>query len=327
MLAIFLILGYNGLINFRGKKMKVKKSVLDLVGNTPMVEISRFSKAMGLESPLLAKLEKQNPAGSVKDRIALYMIESAEKKGLLTTGGTIIEPTSGNTGIGIAMVAAAKGYKAVLVMPSNMSVERQKLIKAYGAEVVLTDASLGMKGAVDKAVEINQTTPNSIIASQFSNPDNPLTHVHTTGVEIYEDTDGKVDVFVAGIGSAGTIVGVSNYLKSKKEVEIVGVEPASSPLITTGKAGAHGIQGIGANFVPSNYDADAVDQVVTVTDIEAIEASKMIARTEGLFVGISSGAALSAAAKLAQRPEYQDKTIVVLLPDTGERYLSTALVD
>ncbi len=308
--------------------MNVKKSVLQLVGNTPLIEISNFSKLKGLNKALLVKLEKQNPGGSVKDRIALFMVEEAEKRGELKAGGTIIEPTSGNTGIGIAMVAAAKSYKAVLVMPDNMSVERQKLIKAYGADIVLTDASLGMQGAVDKANEIHKNTQNSIIASQFNNPDNPKAHVQTTGVEIYNDTDGNVDIFVAGIGSAGTIVGVSKYLKSQKpSVQIVGVEPASSPLITTGITGKHAIQGIGANFIPDNFDKNTVDQIVTITDEDAINTAKEVARKEGLFVGISSGAALAAAVQIAKIPQNNDKTIVILLPDTGERYLSTALID
>ncbi len=306
--------------------MKVKNSILELIGHTPLIQISRFSQELGLHQPLIVKLEKQNPGGSVKDRIALNMILEAEKRGELQEGGTIIEPTSGNTGIGIAMVSAARGYRAILVMPESMSVERQRLIRAYGAEIVLTPAELGMQGAVDKAVELNQSIPNSIIASQFSNPDNPTAHQQTTGVEIYKDTDGLVDVFVAGIGSAGTIVGVSRYLKSvKPEVEIVGVEPSASPLITLGQAGAHGLQGIGANFIPDNYDEDTVDTIVTVGDEEAIELARLIARTEGIFVGISSGAALVAAVTLAKQEEYKDKTIVVLLPDTGERYLSTRL--
>ncbi len=308
--------------------MKINNSVLDLIGNTPLVAIGRFSAALGLDTPLIAKIEKTNPAGSVKDRIALNMIVEAEKRGELTAGGTIIEPTSGNTGVGIAMVAAARGYKAILVMPESMSIERQKLIRAYGAEVVLTPASLGMQGAVDKATELCNATHNSIIASQFSNPDNPATHEASTAREIFEDTDGSVDVFVAGIGSAGTIVGVSRYLKSvKPTIEIVGVEPAKSPLITQGVASAHGIQGIGANFVPDNYDESAVDTMVTVSDEEALAMARLVARTEGLFVGISSGAALAAAATIAKHPTYQGKRIVVLLPDTGERYLSTALVD
>ncbi len=307
--------------------MNVKKSVLELVGNTPLLEISKFSKSKGLKTPLIVKLEKQNPAGSVKDRIALFMIEEAEKRGELNPGGTVIEPTSGNTGIGIAMVAAAKGYKAILVMPENMSIERQKLIKAYGADIVLTDARLGMQGAVEKAEYLHKNTPNSIIASQFSNPDNIKAHVLTTGAEIFRDTDGKVDIFVAGIGSSGTIVGVSQYLKAQKDVEIIGVEPASSPLITAGTAGRHGIQGIGANFVPQNFDLQAVDKIVTVSDQNAIASARDIAMLEGIFVGISAGAALAAAVEVASLSQNKDKHIVVLLPDGGERYLSTALVD
>ncbi len=304
--------------------MKIYNSVTELIGRTPLLRLNNFEKNNSLNSRILAKLERFNPAGSVKDRVALSMIIDAEQKGLIKKGATIIEPTSGNTGIGIACVAAARGYKAVIVMPESMSVERRKLISAYGAEIVLTDASLGMSGAIAKAEELKETIEGSIIAGQFVNPANPKAHIETTGPEIWEDTDGSIDIFVAGIGTGGTITGIGEYLKSKNQnIKIVGVEPASSPLLTKGVSGAHGLQGIGANFIPEILNKEIYDEIITVADDEAYTSGREIAATEGVLVGITSGAALFAAKQLAKRPENRGKTIVVLLADTGERYLST----
>lgn len=302
------------------------KTVLDLIGNTPLVELVNYEIIHGLNCTLLAKLEYFNPAGSVKDRVAKAMIESAEKSGKLKEGATIIEPTSGNTGIGLAAVAAAKGYKLIITMPETMSVERRMLIKAYGAEIVLTDGKKGMQGAIDKAQELADGMDNAFIAGQFVNPANPAAHAATTGPEIWKDTNGAVDIFVAGVGTGGTVTGVGEYLKSKNpSVKVVAVEPASSAVLSTGKAGAHKIQGIGAGFVPDVLNTKIYDEIVTVEDDDAFEASRAVAKTDGILVGISSGAALWAATVLAKRPENAGKTIVVLLPDTGERYLSTPL--
>lgn len=304
--------------------MKIYNSVTELIGRTPLLRLNNFEKNNSLNSRILAKLERFNPAGSVKDRVALSMIIDAEQKGLIKKGATIIEPTSGNTGIGIACVAAARGYKAVIVMPESMSIERRKLISAYGAEIVLTDASLGMSGAIAKAEELKETIEGSIIAGQFVNPANPKAHIETTGPEIWEDTDGSIDIFVAGIGTGGTITGIGEYLKSKNQnIKIVGVEPVSSPLLTKGVSGAHGLQGIGANFIPEILNKEIYDEIITVADDEAYTSGREIAATEGVLVGITSGAALFAAKQLAKRPENRGKTIVVLLADTGERYLST----
>ncbi len=306
--------------------MKVYKTVLDLVGNTPLVELSNFEKNNGLEASVIAKVEFFNPAGSVKDRIAKAMLDDAEAKGALKPGSVIIEPTSGNTGIGLAAAAAARGYRVILTMPETMSVERRNLLKAYGAEVVLTDGTKGMKGAIAKADELKEEIPNSFIPGQFVNPANPQAHVDTTGPEIWNDTDGKVDIFVAGVGTGGTVSGVGNYLKSKNpDIKIVAVEPASSPVLSTGKGGPHKIQGIGAGFVPDTLDTKVYDEIITIENEEAFETGRELARTEGLLVGISSGAAATAAKKLALRPENKGKVIVALLPDTGERYLSTAM--
>lgn len=306
--------------------MKTYKKIDELIGNTPLFEPTNIIKKLGLKSKILLKLEYLNPAGSVKDRAALYMLDDAEKSGLITRGATIIEPTSGNTGIGLAAICASRGYKAVLVMPDTMSVERQKLLKAYGAEVVLTDGKLGMKGAIDKAIELNNSTPNSFIPSQFDNPANMQAHYQTTGREIYSDTDGKVDFFIAGVGTGGTLSGTGRYLKEQNEkIKVFGVEPESSPMITSGKFGAHKIQGIGANFVPKNFDQGVCDEMVTVSNDDAYKFAKMLAREEGILVGISSGAALCAAVKVAEKVE--GKVIVALLPDTGDRYLSTDLFD
>lgn len=306
--------------------MKVYKNVCELIGRTPLVELPNLSAEKGCEAKVLAKLEFFNPAGSAKDRVGLSIIEDAEAKGLLSPGATIIEPTSGNTGIGLAAVAAAKGYRVVLTMPDTMSVERINLIKAYGAEVVLTDGSLGMAASVAKAEELKAQIPGSIIAGQFVNPANAEAHFKTTGPEIWEDTDGQVDFFVAGIGTGGTISGTGNFLKSKKAgLKVVGFEPAASPLITEGRSGGHGLQGIGANFIPEALDRSVYDEVLTITDEEAYETGRDIARKEGLLVGITSGAAVAAAFKLAARPENKGKTIVALLPDTGERYMSTPM--
>ena len=306
--------------------MNIYKNVTEAVGHTPLIELTAVEREYSLSARIALKAERQNPAGSAKDRAALYMIMDAEEKGLLKPGATIIEPTSGNTGVGLAMVAAVRGYKLILTMPETMSEERCRLLAAYGAQLVLTDGSKGMAGAVEKANEIAAQTPGSIIAGQFENPANAKAHYETTGPEIWEDTDGKVDIFVAGVGTGGTITGTGRYLKEKKpDVKIIAVEPASSPLLSQGKAGSHGLQGIGANFVPDLLDREVYDEVVTVTDESAYKMSRFLARREGLLVGITSGAAVSAAAELAKRPEYADKLIVALAPDTGERYLSTEM--
>lgn len=305
---------------------KIFKSATELIGNTPLVELTNFEKELGLEATILAKLEYFNPAGSVKDRIAYAIIEDAEKSGKLLPGGTIIEPTSGNTGIGLASIAAAKGYKLIIVLPDTMSVERRNIIKAYGAELVLTEGSKGMKGAIAKAEELQKELPGSIIAGQFVNPANPKAHFEHTGPEIWEDTEGKVDVFVAGVGTGGTVTGVGEYLKSKNpDVKIVAVEPETSPVLSKGTAGAHKIQGIGAGFVPEVLNTKVYDEVFPVANEVAFEYGKKLAKTEGVLVGISSGAALYAAAELAKRPENKGKNIVALLPDSGDRYYSTAL--
>ena len=305
---------------------KVYKNLSELVGRTPLLEIEKYNKSKDLNAKVFAKLEYFNPAGSVKDRIAKSMIEDAEKKGLIKEGTVIIEPTSGNTGIGIASIGAAKGYEVKIVMPKTMSVERRSLIKAYGAEIVLTEGSKGMKGAIAKAEELASQIENSFIPGQFVNPANPEIHRKTTGPEIWEDTDGKVDIFVAGVGTGGTITGVGEYLKSQNpNVKVVAVEPAGSPVLSEGKSGPHKIQGIGAGFVPDTLNTKVYDEVIKVENEDAFEASRELSRKEGLLVGISSGAAIYAATQLALRPENAGKTIVVLLPDTGERYLSTAL--
>ena len=306
---------------------QIKESALELVGRTPILKLNRYAEKVGItDAAILAKLEYLNPAGSVKDRIALAMIEDAEKKGLLQPGATIIEPTSGNTGIGLAAVAAAKGYKAVLTLPDTMSVERRNLLKAYGAELVLTEGAKGMKGAIAKAEEIKESTPGSIILGQFVNPANPEVHKATTGPEIWEQTDGKVDIFVAGVGTGGTVTGVGEYLKSQNaNVKVVAVEPATSPVLSKGTPGPHKIQGIGAGFVPDVLNTKIYDEVITVENDDAFAESRAFAVSEGILVGISSGAALKAASILAARPENKGKTIVALLPDSGDRYLSTAL--
>lgn len=303
--------------------MKIAQKVTELIGNTPLLRLTRWEKKFDLAAKVVAKLEYFNPSGSAKDRAALSMIEDAEARGLLKPGSVIVEPTSGNTGIALAAIAAAKGYRAILVMPETMSVERRALIAAYGAEIVLTPGAKGMKGTLEKTEELQKTLPNVFVPGQFDNPANPAAHERTTGPEIWRDTEGTVDIFVAGFGTGGTVSGVGRYLKSRKPtVRIVAMEPAASPLITEGHAGPHAIQGIGANFVPKNLDKSAVDEFVTVTNEEALAATKDIAKTEGVLVGISSGAALAAATQLARKPENAGKTIVVLLPDTGERYLS-----
>ena len=308
--------------------MRIYNNITELAGNTPLVRLSEFSAKRNLNAEILAKLEYLNPAGSAKDRAAIAMITDAEKSGRLKQGACIIEPTSGNTGIGLAAAAAVKGYKVILTMPETMSVERRKLLAAYGAEIVLTEGSRGMSGAIEKANEIASSTMGSFIPGQFENPSNPKAHFDTTGPEIRRDTDGEVDIFVAGVGTGGTISGVGEYLKSRKpEVKIVAVEPASSPLISKGYSGAHGLQGIGANFIPKNLNLDVVDEVIAVTDEQAYAAGRAIAKEEGILVGISAGAALHAAAELAKRPENKGKKIVVLLPDTGDRYLSTPMFD
>lgn len=305
---------------------KIVNNLTELVGNTPLLQLLRYNAAENLSATIIAKLEYFNPVGSVKDRIALAMIEDAEKRGLLKPGGTIIEPTSGNTGVGIAMVAAAKGYKAILTMPDSMSLERRNLLKALSAQLVLTPGVDGMKGAVDKALELKESTPNSVILQQFENPANPAVHEATTAEEIWRDTDGEVDIFVAGVGTGGTVSGTGAGLKKHNpKVKVVAVEPATSPVLSGGKPGPHKIQGIGANFVPKNYNAAVVDEVIQVPNDAAILTSRKLSRHEGLLVGISAGAAVWAATQLAQRPENAGKRIVALLPDTGERYLSTVL--
>ena len=305
---------------------KVYDSILDLVGKTPLVELKRIEEKEGLQAKLIAKVESFNPAGSVKDRIAKAMIEDAEAKGLLKEGSVIIEPTSGNTGIGLAAAATVKGYRMILTMPETMSVERRNIVKAYGAEVVLTDGTKGMKGAIEKADELAKEIPNSFIAGQFVNPANPATHKKTTGPEIWEDTDGKVDIFVAGVGTGGTITGTGEYLKEKKpEVKIVAVEPASSPVLSEGVSGPHKIQGIGAGFVPETLNTSIYDEIIKVENEDAFETGKYLAAEEAILAGISSGAALYAAIQLAKREENKGKTIVVLLPDNGDRYYSTPL--
>lgn len=307
---------------------KVYKDLTELIGRTPLMELGNYGKKHGLKARVLGKLEYFNPGGSVKDRVALSMIEDAEKRGVLKPGATIIEPTSGNTGVGLAWVSSVKGYQLILTMPETMSAERRALLRALGAKLVLTPGKEGMGGSVRKAEELRQSTPGSVILGQFDNPANPAVHVETTGEEIWKNTDGKVDVFVAGVGTGGTVSGVGRSLKEKNpNVRIVAVEPASSPMLSEGRAGSHKIQGIGANFVPKNFDRSVVDEILVVPNEEAIRASRELGETEGLLVGISSGAAAFAAKELAQRKENEGKTIVALLPDTGERYLSTELYD
>ena len=307
---------------------RIYTSVDQLIGGTPLIELKNIEKEFGLKARLLAKLEYLNPAGSVKDRVGKAMIDDAEKTGRLKPGSVIIEPTSGNTGIGLAAVAAARGYKIVIVMPETMSLERRQLMKAYGAELVLTDGALGMKGAIAKAEKLASEIPDSFVAGQFINPANSAAHRETTGPEIYQDTDGEVDIFVAGVGTGGTITGVGEYLRSKKpDVKIIAVEPASSPFLSKGVGGAHGIQGIGAGFIPEVLNTSVYDEILTVTEEESYTAGRMIARRCGVLVGISSGAALHAAIEVARREENEGKTVVVLLPDTGDRYLSTSLFE
>lgn len=306
--------------------MKVYKKITDLIGHTPLLELENIEKDLGLEAKIFVKLEYFNPAGSVKDRIAKAMIDDAEAKGLLKEGSVIIEPTSGNTGIGLSAIAASRGYRIIITMPETMSAERRNLMKAYGAELVLTDGTKGMKGAIAKAEELAKEIPNSFIPSQFTNPANPAVHEKTTGVEIWEDTDGTVDIFVAGVGTGGTVSGTGKYLKSQNpDVKVVAVEPKSSPVLSEGHAGPHKIQGIGAGFVPETLNTKIYDEILPVENESAFETGRLIAKKEGVLVGISSGAALWAAIELAKRPENKGKTIVALLPDTGERYLSTAL--
>ena len=305
---------------------KVYDSILDLVGKTPLVELKRIEEKEGLQAKLIAKVESFNPAGSVKDRIAKAMIEDAEEKGILKEGSVIIEPTSGNTGIGLAAVATAKGYHAVLTLPDTMSIERRTLLKAYGAELVLTEGAKGMKGAIAKAEELEKSIPGAVILGQFDNPANPAAHAATTGPEIWEDTDGKVDIFVAGVGTGGTVTGIGTYLKSKNpNVKIVAVEPADSPVLSGGQPGPHKLQGIGAGFVPSVLNTGIYDEIFTVTTDQAFTTGRLIAHKEGILVGITSGAALYAAAQIAKRPENAGKTVVALLPDSGDRYLSTPM--
>ena len=308
--------------------MRIFKTASELIGRTPLMELSNIEKDEKLSANIFAKLELFNPAGSIKDRVAKAMIEDAEEKGILKEGSVIIEPTSGNTGIGLASVAAAKGYKLIITMPETMSVERRKLIASFGAELVLTDGSKGMNGAIEKAEELSREIPNSIVAGQFVNPANPKAHFDTTGPEIWEDTDGQVDILVAGVGTGGTITGIGEYLKSKNpDIKIVGIEPTDSPVLSGGKAGAHGLQGIGAGFIPEILNTEIIDEIITVSTNEAYEASRMMAKREGVLVGISSGAALHSALLLAKKPENKGKNIVVILPDTGDRYLSTDLFE
>lgn len=307
---------------------KIYESLTDLIGKTPLLELRNFNRIQGLSAKIIAKLEYFNPAGSVKDRVAKAMIEDAENRGVLRKDSVIIEPTSGNTGIGLASVAAARGYRIIITMPETMSIERRKLIKGYGAEIVLTEGAKGMKGAIEKAEALAKEIPNAFIPGQFVNPANPQIHKQTTGPEIWEDTEGKVDIFVAGIGTGGTISGTGEYLRTRNpKIEVIGVEPASSPVLTEGKAGPHKIQGIGAGFVPDTLNTSVYNEIMTVENENAFLAAKKLAKQEGLLVGISSGAALWAAAEIAKRPENSGKTIVVLLPDTGERYLSTPLFE
>lgn len=304
----------------------IHKNITDLIGHTPLVELSKFSALQGLDTPIIAKVEFFNPGGSVKDRVGLAMIEDAERKGILKPGATIIEPTSGNTGVGLALASAVKGYKLILTMPETMSVERRNLVKAYGAQVKLTPGKDGMPGAIKAAEALRQSIPGAVILEQFENPANPRKHYETTGVEIWNDTDGKIDIFVAGVGTGGTISGIGKYLKEQNpNVKVVAVEPATSPVLNGGPSGAHKIQGIGADFVPKIYDASVVDEVLDIAGDDAIRAGRQLAQNDGVLVGISSGAAAFAAAQLAKRPENKGKTIVALLPDTGERYLSTVL--
>lgn len=308
--------------------MNIAQDVTALIGRTPLVLLSRFSAARSLQTPLIAKVEAFNPGGSAKDRVAQAMLDDAEARGLLGAGAVIIEPTSGNTGVGLALLAAVRGYRVILTMPESMSLERRRLLQAFGAEIVLTPAADGMAGAVARAEALHAALPGSLIAGQFENPANPAAHERTTGPEIWLDTDGTVDVFVACVGTGGTVSGAGRYLKAQNPaVRVVAVEPAASPLLSEGRAGAHGIQGIGANFVPETFDRAVVDEILTVTDEEAFETARALARLEGLLVGISSGAAAAAAASLAARPDMAGKRIVVLLPDTGERYLSTGLFE
>ena len=305
---------------------KIYSSVGELIGNTPLLRLERIEKRLGLEAELIAKLESFNPLCSAKDRVALFMIRGFEERGILREGSVIIEATSGNTGIGISAVAAARGYRTIIVMPENMSDERKRLMRALGAELVLTDASLGMPGAIARAEELRREIPNSVIAGQFTNPANPSAHRETTGPEIYRDTDGRLDCFVAGVGTGGTITGVGEYLKEKNpDIKVIAAEPKGSPVLSGGVRGAHGLQGIGAGFIPEILNTGIYDEVITVTEDEAYEAARLVGRCEGVLVGISSGAALHAATEIAKRPEYRGKRIVVLLPDTGERYLSTDL--
>ena len=308
--------------------MKIYEKIDELIGNTPLVRLTNTIKEYNLSANLIAKVEFFNPAGSVKDRVAKAMLDDAEKRGLIKEGATIIEPTSGNTGIGLAAIAASRGYKIILTMPDTMSIERRNLLKAYGAELVLTDGAKGMKGAIEKAEELHKEIENSIIPGQFVNPANPKMHYETTGPEIWNDTDGKVDIFVAGVGTGGTVSGVGKFLKEKNsEIKIVAVEPASSPVLSEGKSGSHKIQGIGAGFVPDTLDTKIYDEIITVKNEDAFETGKFLARKEALLVGISAGAAVWAGIQLAKRPENKDKNIVVLLPDTGERYLSSPMFE
>ncbi len=307
---------------------KVYESITELIGRTPIMRVSNLEREYGVEANILAKLEYFNPAGSIKDRAALYMIEDAKEKGILKEGSVIIEPTSGNTGIGLASIAAARGYKVILTMPDTMSVERRKLLAAYGAQIVLTEGSKGMKGAIDKAEELAASIPDSFIPGQFVNDANPEAHRQTTGPEIWEDTDGKVDILVAGVGTGGTITGIGEYLKSKnKDIKIIAVEPDASPMLSKGVAGPHKLQGIGANFVPDILNRDIIDEIITIEADEAYKAARVLGSMEGILVGITSGAALAAAVKLAERAENKGKNIVAILPDTGDRYLSTELFD
>lgn len=308
--------------------MNIKQNVSELIGHTPLIEFKKYEKENNIDAHIIGKLEYLNPAGSIKDRVARAIIDDYEEKGLLKEGFTIIEPTSGNTGIGLAMICASRGYKLIITMPDTMSKERISLMKAYGADVILTDGKLGMKGSIDKANELNKEIKNSLIAGQFENMANPMAHYLTTGPEIYEDLDGKVDIFVAGIGTGGTISGTGKYLKERiKDIKIVGVEPSSSPLLTKGISGSHKIQGIGANFIPNTLDTKIYDEVIAVSDEDAYEVTKDIVRSEGILVGISSGAAIYVAKELAKKEENKDKNIVVILPDTGNRYLSLGLFD